>query len=142
MTHTKPILCLKHRVSYGETDTMGIMYYAEYFHIFERARNEYIRLSNVSYKEIEAKDILLPVRKASCRYRSPAHYDDLLDVYAIIDNIGRASLHFTYEIKLNEQILVTGETEHACVNRNAKPVAIPSWFREILEKIHKQQKQE
>lgn len=38
-----PDVWLAHRVSYGETDTMGYLYYAEYLHLFERSRSEYIR---------------------------------------------------------------------------------------------------
>ena len=46
-----PDVWLAHRVSYGETDTMGYLYYAEYLHLFERSRSEYIRemgMSNAS----------------------------------------------------------------------------------------------
>ena len=49
-TFTHPSVWLAHRISYGETDAMGIVYYAEYFHIFERARDAIIRLSGMSYR--------------------------------------------------------------------------------------------
>lgn len=52
-TFTHPSVWLAHRISYGETDAMGIVYYAEYFHIFERARDAIIRLSGMSYRLVE-----------------------------------------------------------------------------------------
>ena len=48
-----PDIWMPHRVSYGETDTMGVLYYAEYLHLFERARSEYIRRCGMSYAEVE-----------------------------------------------------------------------------------------
>ena len=72
-----PDVWLAHRVSYGETDTMGYLYYAEYLHLFERSRSEYIREMGMSYAEVERLGIMLPVREAQCRYRRPARYDDL-----------------------------------------------------------------
>lgn len=131
-------LCLKHRVSYGETDMMGVVYYAEYLHIFERARSEFIRLRGMSYNEVEAKDIILPVREANCRYKVPAHFDELLLVYADITVWGRASLTFAYEIwdETHTRLLCTGTTEHACVSaQKAKPVAVPLWLKELFTRI-------
>lgn len=135
--HDFPDLCiwLPHRVSYGETDCMGVMYYAEYFHLFERARSEFIRSRGYSYSEVEKKGVILPVREAQCRYRKPARYDDLVWIRAGISELKRASLRFIYEI-LDEakiDILATGMTQHAVVNEALKPCAIPEWFRELLQ---------
>ena len=129
-----PELCLPHRVSYGETDTMGFLYYAEYLHLFERARSAYIRQCGVSYAEVEKRGILLPVREATCRYKSPARYDDLLRIRIAISEWGRASLRFVYEIESEDnKILATGMTQHAVITREGKPVAVPQWFRELCE---------
>ena len=74
----------RHRVSYGETDTMGVLYYAEYLHIFERARSQFIRETGLSYKDVESRGLFLPVREAQCRYRHSAHYDDLLVILTLV----------------------------------------------------------
>jgi acyl-CoA thioester hydrolase len=126
---------LPHRVSYGETDTMGVLYYAEYLHLFERSRNEYIRHSGVSYAAMEKKGIFLPVREAQCRYRVPARYDDLLYVRVGVSEWGRASLCFVYEIRDQDktQLLAEGMTKHVFVGREGRPVSVPSWFREICQ---------
>lgn len=123
---------MQHRVSYGETDTMGVLYYAEYLHIFERSRNAFIRSYGLSYKDVEKKGLYLPVREAQCRYRSPARYDDLLNVRCIVTDWRRASLVFRYEVydESRQRLIAEGFTQHACVDGSGKPVAVPVWFRE------------
>lgn len=114
---------------------MGVMYYAEYFHLFERCRNEYIRNLGMSYADVEKNGVILPVREAQCRYRAPARYDDLLFIGAKITEIGRASLRFVYEIMDAGKtlLLAEGTTQHALVNRDGRPIRMPAWFRELLE---------
>lgn len=112
---------------------MGVMYYAEYFHLFERSRNEYIRGLGMSYAEVEKKGIMLPVRDASCRYRSPARYDDLVYIRAAVSEWGKASISFLYELWNEDRILklADGATKHAVVNMEGKPVPLPAWFRNL-----------
>lgn len=113
---------------------MGIVYYAEYLHFFERSRNEYIRQLGMSYAEIEARGIYLPVREVSCRYRSPARYDDLLLIHAGISEMGRASLRFVYEIwdTGKTHLIAEGTTQHALTNPQGKPVPAPEWFVRLI----------
>ena len=124
---------LPHRVSYGETDGMGILYNAEYLHLFERSRNEYLRQTGITYKEVEAKGFMAPVRQAFCRYRRPVRYDDLIWIRAGIGSCGRASFTFVYEIYSENKDLLhaEGSTEHAFANHEGRPVAMPDWFRKI-----------
>src|SRR5258707_9114603 len=66
------------RVIYGDTDQMGVVYYANYFRYFELARSEYFRARGGSYRELELEGRFLPVVEASCSYKGSARYDDLL----------------------------------------------------------------
>lgn len=115
---------------------MGVMYYAEYLHLFERARSEFIRERGPGYAEIEKKGIILPVREASCRYRSPARYDELIYIRCAISELKKASLRFIYEIwDMDKTILLAeGMTQHAVVDISMKPVAIPDWLKLLLVK--------
>lgn len=130
-----PEIWLAHRVSYGETDMMGVVYYAEYLHFFERARSEFIRSRGMGYATVEERGIILPVREARCRYRSPAKFDDLLQVRAGISEWGRASLTFVYEIRDEGRngLLADGMTQHACINPQGKPVPVPDWLKDLLQ---------
>jgi len=130
----QPYTWFNHSVSYGETDAMGVVYYAEYLHFFERSRSLFIRERGMSYSEVEKRGVYLPVREASCRYRIPAHYDDQLSIQVGISQWKRASIKFIYDIyKEDRSILVaSGFTEHACVNKDGRPVRVPEWLKEIF----------
>jgi len=62
------------RIRYGETDGMGISYYANYFVWFEAARSELFRQLGLPYKDIEAQGIFLPVIDAYCKYMQSTLY--------------------------------------------------------------------
>ena len=130
----RPDAWLAHRVSYGETDAMGVLYHAEYIHIFERSRGELSRACQCSYKSVEARGIMLPVREAQCRYRVPARYDDLIQVHVAISEWKRASVRFAYEIydETRKVLLAEGMTLHACANMQGRPVPVPLWLREAF----------
>ncbi len=71
------------------------------------------------YTEVEREGIFLPVTRCSCRYRSPARYDDLLRIETSITEIAEVSITFTYKLFRDEtdELLATGETKHAFVDR-------------------------
>lgn len=114
---------------------MGIVYYGEYFHILERARNEYIRRLGMSYRDMEARGLCLPVREAQCRYRVPARYDDVILVRTAVREWGRASLEFVYETWSEDRsvLLNTAMTQHAIVTPEGRPMRMPDWFRALKD---------
>ncbi len=130
-----------HRVSYGETDAMGVLYYAEYLHIFERARSLFLRERGMGYNIVEERGVILPVREAWCRYRAPSRYDDLLWVHTGVAGWGRASMRIVYEFWSEDraQLRAQGYTEHPIVNRQGRPVAVPDWFKELCESTPERQ---
>ncbi len=131
----QPETTYRFHVSYGETDAMRVAYYGEYFHWFERARGQFIRERGMSYAEVEARGLMLPVRNASCRYLRPARYDEPVDVRCGVRDWGRASITFVYEVYGPPEastLLARGETEHACVSPEGKPVRVPDWLKAMF----------
>ena len=129
-----PHTWLEHYISYGETDAMGVLYNAEYLHLFERARSKHCRDMGISYKTIEERGVMLPLRQAHCRYRSPARYDDHVQICCGISEWSRASLTFVYEMydESRTLLLAEGLTEHACVSPEGRPFRIPEWLKETF----------
>lgn len=120
-------------VSYGETDAMKVAYYGEYFHWFEQARSQLIRERGLSYAQVEEKGILLPVRHAECRYVHPARFDQKLTIHCSIQEFGRASLNFGYQVLGPDGgLLAHGSTQHACVGPQGRPVRMPQWLKDLL----------
>lgn len=126
----RPSCWLAHRVSYGETDAMGVVYYANYLHMFERGRSELIRSLGLSYATVEERGIFLPVREAQCRYVAPARYDQIVQIRTELAGQGRASLSFAYAIMDENKttILTRGTTQHAVVDASGKPTRVPAWL--------------
>jgi acyl-CoA thioester hydrolase len=122
------------RVIYGDTDQMGVVYYANYLRYFEFARSEFFRARGGSYRELEREGRLLPVIEATCQYKAPARYDDVLLVRTTVPEFKRATLTFHYEVRREgeEQLLCTGRTVHACIDREGKPVRLPETLKAVL----------
>lgn len=121
------------RVIYGDTDQMGVVYYANYLRYFEVGRNEYMRACGLRYRDFEATfSLRLPVVEASVSYRQPARYDDLVTVETSIVEAGRASARFGYRLVRDGELLVTGHTVHACIDLEGKVRRMP---RELLERL-------
>lgn len=115
------------RVIYGETDAMGVVYYANYLKWFEIGRTELMRSLGIAYKDLEAQGLHLPVSEVFCKYHQSARYDDVLVIETRVDFLKRASIQFAYRIlrKSDGAELVTGRTLHAFVNRQGKISPVP-----------------
>ena len=123
------------RVIYGDTDQMGVVYYANYFRYFEFARSEYFRRAGgASYGEVEKQGLFMPVIEAHASYRSPLRYDDVAVIRTWIDNVRRASFTFRYELRREGEaaILTEGHTVHACVSREGRPTPMPASLRQLI----------
>ena len=120
------------RVRYAETDQMGVAYYANYFVWFEVARTDWLRAAGLTYREMEADGVLLPVIDARCEYKSPARYDDALSVSAVARVVSLARLAFDYEVTGPTALIAVGSTVHATVDRTGRPIRMPARIKELL----------
>lgn len=121
------------RVIYGDTDQMGVVYYANYLRYFEAGRNEYIRAQGLRYRDFEERfGLRLPVAEAGVTYRLPARYDDLIDVEITLGEVRRASARFDYRILRDGVVLATGHTVHACVDLDGRLQRLPDELKACL----------
>lgn len=123
-----------HRVIYGDTDQMGVVYYANYLRWFEKGRSEFLREVGLPYKTIEAQGLHFPVTEVSCRYFKSAHYDDVITIATQLTSLGRASLSFDYAVcRQGEQAsLASGSTKHACVDAAGRITRIP---KDVVQRL-------
>lgn len=111
-----------YRVPYADTDRMQVVYYANYLTFFERGRNELLRASGYTYRELEASGSALPVLEAHVNYISPAYYDDLLDIVAWFGGFRGVRLKICCEVRRDGKLLAEGHTVHAHVDiRTMRP---------------------
>jgi acyl-CoA thioester hydrolase len=120
------------RVRYAETDQMGVVYYGNYFTWFEVGRVELCRQAGVEYKKMEEEDdSYIVVAEASCRYKRPARFDDLLAVRTRLLGSQRRTLTFGYEIvnQASGETIATGQTVHVICDRAGRPKSLPEKYR-------------
>src|SRR5258707_3246053 len=123
------------RVSYAETDKMGIVYYANYLIWFEIGRTEFCRARGFSYRDMEEnEDAFLVVAESYCRYKAPAYYDDELLVRTHITEMRKRSLRFGYEIVRlsDDQIIAEGETGHVVTDATGRVRSFPEGYAQRL----------
>jgi acyl-CoA thioester hydrolase len=120
------------RVIFGDTDQMGVVYYANYLRYFESARAAYWRDLGKSYRDLEAWGVALPVIEAHCNYRRSAHYEDLLTVDVGVSELRGASLRFAYRVLRDVELLADGYTRHAVIGTDGRPRALPTALRDAI----------
>jgi acyl-CoA thioester hydrolase len=121
------------RVRYAETDQMGIVYYANYLVWFEIGRVELLRSLGLAYSQLESDhQCILPVVEASCRYKSPARYDDLIAIETRPSLLRGSVIKFAYRILRKgtdgeePTLLAEGETVHVVCDDQLKKKPLPA----------------
>jgi acyl-CoA thioester hydrolase len=124
------------RVSYADTDKLGIIYYANYLKYFELGRTELMRSLGVRYRDLEIqRKLYLPAVEARVLYHAPSRYDDLLTVRTWIAEMGRASVSFECDVvdkDLGGRLCARGFSRHAVVNDLWRTTRIPEDLRALL----------
>ncbi|HXG20007.1 MAG TPA: thioesterase family protein [Methylomirabilota bacterium] len=122
------------RVRYAETDQAGMAHHSAYLPWFEEGRVKLLRSLGKPYQEIEAEGIHFPVREAFCRYWAPARFDDVLIVTTTIEEVGGASVRFSYRLtrQADSVLIAEGHTLHACVDDKGKVKRLPPEIRKLL----------
>jgi len=108
------------RVRYSETDAMGLLHHANYITYFEIARTELFRAGGGNYRVMEERGYFLVVVSVECRYKRPARYDDQLTLRVRLDQWTGAKLVHDYQIVRDKELIATGKTVLACVDRNGE----------------------
>lgn len=108
---------------------MGLLHHANYLVYFEQARTELLRTRGVSYRELEDQGFFLVIAKVEIRYKSPAHYDDVLTIRTTVTRTTPVRLEHRYEVFREGGVLVCeGFTTLACVDAAGKLQAMPDWL--------------
>ena len=133
------------RVRYAETDQMGIVYYANYLVWFEIGRVELLRSLGLAYSQLETDhQCILPVVEATCRYRSPARYDDEILIETRPSLLRGSVIKFAYRLLrkglegAEQTLLAEGETVHVVcddqLNKKPLPPEHEAALRAMMER--------
>ena len=121
-------------VRYAETDAMGIVHHSVYPIWFEESRSEFLRQRESNYAEVEAAGYFFAVTGMEGRFHAPARYGHAVTVRAWVEKTRSRGFTFAYEVCHADtgQRLVTGRTDHICIDRQGRPCAVPPWLRDAI----------
>jgi len=118
---------MKVRIYYEDTDSGGVVYYANYLRYFERARTEFLREKGCEVSDFIQSGFLFVVTKVEVCYHYPARYNDVLKIETRISDIRSASFVFSHKVYLKGGDLLVAEAQVklACVDGRGRPTRLP-----------------
>ena len=126
------------RVLYGDTDSGGGVYNANYLRFFEIGRGNLMRDWLLSHLAIEKMGFYMPLTESWLRYKAPAHYDDLIVIETSIAEVANHIFTFAYKIVRAEdgletpRLLCKGYTVHVATNLDGKLASLPAELTDRL----------
>lgn len=115
------------RVYYEDTDSGGVVYYANYLRYFERARTEWLRALGFEQPELaQTHQVVFVVRSITVEYLLPARFNDALNISVELGHVGASQITLTQRAFRGDQTLVEAQVRLACVSlTDMKPVRMP-----------------
>ena len=123
----------KFKIYYEDTDSGGIVYYANYLKYLERARSEAIYSLGLTNTNLQKDhDTLIIVKSCNIEYKKPAKFEDELNIISSILSKTKTSFTMLQIIKKNEEIISEATVQLVTVNKEGKPIKIPEILNNLL----------
>ena len=125
----------KYRVTYADTDQMGVVYYGNYGRLMEIGRTEMIRELGLPYIELENSGIIMPVYSVESKYRNVLRYDELITIETTVKDMPTAKIEFYYRI-FNEAGVLAHVAKAVLVfldRKTNRPVRAPESLLSIIK---------
>ena len=114
------------KVYYEDTDSGGVVYYANYLKYLERARTEALFSIGFSNKKVQEQfGSLIIVKSCNIEYKKSAFLEDELTIRSFVKSITKTSFFMNQIITKDEEIIVDAQVHLVFVNKDGKPVKIP-----------------
>ena len=122
------------KVYYEDTDSGGVVYYANYLKFLERARSEAIyTLGFTNSGLLEKHNILLIVKSCNIEYKKPAKFEDKINITSEVISFTKTSFTMKQCILRNNELITEANVHIVIVDKNGKPSKIPEELKQKLE---------
>jgi YbgC/YbaW family acyl-CoA thioester hydrolase len=126
------------RVEFSDTDMGGIVHFARFFVYMETTEHDFIRsLGSTVHREVDGKPIGWPRVAASCDYKAPARFGDVLDIHLRVVRKGVKSMTYGFDFRRGEVLIARGTLTAACCELDPetgmKAIPIPPVIADLLE---------
>jgi acyl-CoA thioester hydrolase len=121
------------RVYYEDTDSGGVVYYANYLKFTERARTNMIQELGFTLNQLhDDHECIFIVKKVNCEYLQSAKLEDFLEVQSSIIQVKNASFELEQNILRDGKIIFQSNIIMVCVNNQGQPKKIPEKISSLL----------
>jgi tol-pal system-associated acyl-CoA thioesterase len=121
---------MEHRVAYKvyyeDTDSLGVVYYANYLKYLERGRTEYVGQSGRDIRAWNADGYYFVVYAMNIRFRKPAELGDTLDVISTFELKSAYRALFKQRIERAGEAIVDADVEIVCLDRSRQIQEFPA----------------
>jgi len=127
----------KRRIEFCDTDTAGIVHFSNYFRFMEAAEVEYLRARGLSVVMTwQGEHLGFPRVSATCDYKSPCRFEDLIDITVRLEKIGQKSVSYNFEFHRDGELLAVGKLTSVCCRvlpgNRLEAIEIPAELRERI----------
>lgn len=122
------------RVYYEDTDAGGVVYHSNYLNFMERARTEWLRALGFEQPHVKADmGVIIVVHSMQVEFKSPAYFNDLLDIHCKLTKVGRGSIEMEQKTMREHTLLIKAQVKLAFVNADTfKPLGIPAAIKAAM----------
>ena len=125
------------RIEYSDTDMGGIVHFSRFFVFMENAEHEILRAHGTNIdRTVDGVRISWPRVEATCDFKSPARFGDVLQIKVRIVRRGVKSMTYGFEFWGEDTLLAQGKTTSVCCamhpDRSPEPIEIPDWFVQAI----------
>lgn len=126
-----------HKVSYYETDKMGITHHSNYIRWMEEARIYFFENIGFGYDKIEESGIISPVIGINCEYKESTTFNDEISIDVKIKEFKgvRMVVEYKMENAKTGKLVLVGTSQHCFLDKNKRPVRLQKEFPELSEKL-------
>lgn len=123
------------RVRLSETDALGMVYYARYYHYFDLSRVELLRTAGLTLRWLRERELQFVCAESFCRYFGSARFDDELVLKVGISRLGSSSVTYFHEVFRGRRRLAEGRVVDVLVDHKGKPAKMPLELRKRLARL-------
>ncbi|MGS1016443.1 tol-pal system-associated acyl-CoA thioesterase [Allosphingosinicella humi] len=124
------------RVYFEDTDTAGIVYYANYLRFMERARSDMLRAVGIDQRAaLESGEGVYAVAEVAIKYRMPAKLDDALVIVSEVREVRAASCVIQQRVMRERETLADATVTAAFLTLDGRPKRQPRAWRDIFERL-------
>jgi len=126
------------RVHFADTDAAGVVWFANFFRFFEAAEDELFRaLGKTRMDLVRELGVMMPRVDASCRFRSPAYAEEVLEVGIAVEAMTERRITYRFRVRErdSQRLVAEGTYRVACVRADFKAVEFPAAIRTLFDRL-------